>query len=575
MPTILGISAFYHDSAACIIKDGKLTTAISEERLSRKKHDERLPKLAIQECLSSENLTINDIDAIVFYEKPFIKFERVLETFVLAAPLGFLGFKTAVKNWITEKLWIPSTIEKELNYTGEILFAKHHDSHAAASCFTAPFNKGAYLVMDAVGERCTTSFGTFNEGKLNPIQEQHFPHSLGMLYSAFTQYCGFKVNSGEYKLMGLAPYGTPKYVDLIEREVFQLNSDGSIELNLELFHFQKGLKMINSRFENLFGKPTRKPESEITSFYQDVAASIQKVTEKIIVRTAQFVKEQTGETAICLSGGVALNCVANAVLREAKIFDQIWIQPAAGDAGAALGSAILGYNELTKNTKQITFDHTYWGTEFDSNQIIQALTASGLAFHHVSEDEMIRKVAEQLHNQNIIGWFQGRDEWGPRALGNRSILASPTSANMQSKLNLSIKKREDFRPFAPVVLAEKASEWFVTPEESFYMQFTTQAKQGDLIPSCVHQDNSARVQTLTNEHNRRLHKLISAYETYSNIPILINTSFNERGEPIVHSPTDAIKCFLNTEMDILVLGDIIVYKAENLAHQTNSSYELD
>lgn len=574
---ILGISAFYHDSAACLLCDGEIVCAIAEERLSRKKHDSNLPVLAVNYCLEKANISIETIQKIVFYEKPFVKFERVVETFVKEAPFAFLPFQKALKSWLKEKIWIPHLIRKELQFSGQLLFAKHHESHAASACFTAPFQEGAFLVMDAVGEQETSSFGVFNNGKLTTLATQQFPHSLGMLYSTFTAYCGFKVNSGEYKLMGLAPYGKAIYTDLIRDNLVTISANGSIELNMKFFHFHRGLKMYNAPFEKLFGKAARKAETEISPFYANVAASIQKVTEEIIVAQAQHVKAITQQNNLCLAGGVALNCVANSVLTNAKIFDSIWIQPACGDDGGALGAALLGARFQKKHSvKNATFSHPYWGKTYSSKELEKAFNQFQLPYKKYASERLTSQVAKLLLEQKTVGWFQDAAEWGPRALGNRSILASPVKAEMQSNLNIQVKKREDFRPFAPVVLAEEAQQWFKTIGNHAYMQFTVQCKQPSKMPACVHKDGSSRVQTVTEKQNQKLHQLLQKMNDLSGIPVLINTSFNQRGEPIVETPQDAIRCFLSTGLDVLVLHQYVIVKEEIDALLTiNTAYEMD
>jgi carbamoyltransferase len=572
---ILGISAFYHDSSACLIKDNEIICAIQEERISRKKQDDRLPVKAVEVCLEQAGIVIEDIDLVVFYEKPFLKFERVIETYVQAAPMGFLAFRKAVKSWMGEKLWIPSIIKKRLKYKGEIWFVDHHEAHAASSCFTAPFNNCAFLTIDAVGEKSCTSYGTFENGKLETREVQNYPHSVGYLYSAFTQYCGFKVNSGEYKLMGLAPFGEPKYVELIKNEIVDVRVDGSIELQMDKFHFHKGLKMINRSFGDVFGKPARKPESDIDQFYKDVACSIQKVVEEIVINLVQYVKNETGEENLCLAGGVALNCTANGVVSRANIFKNIWIQPACGDAGGALGAAAIA-NFQQNGISKLTFDNSYHGKEFGEADMLNALDKLKVKHKIKTSEEVKSEAVRLLVEGKIIGWYQGRDEWGARALGNRSIIASPTIADMKSRINLAIKKREGFRPFAPVVLEEDYSDWFVGQGDNEYMQYTVKAQQQDLIPACVHVDGTSRVQTINESQNELLYQLISSFKKETGVPMLINTSFNERGEPMVHSPEDAIRTFFNTELDTLVLGNILIHKEENREVSIKrKKYELD
>lgn len=572
---ILGISAFYHDSSACLIKNNEIICAIQEERISRKKQDDRLPVKAVAVCLEQAGIQIEDIELVVFYEKPFVKFERVIETYVQAAPLGFLAFRKAVKSWMGEKLWIPSIIKKKLKYKGEVWFVNHHEAHAASSCFTAPFNKCAFLTIDAVGEKSCTSYGTFDNGVLKTKGVQNYPHSIGYLYSAFTQYCGFKVNSGEYKLMGLAPFGEPKYVDLIKSEIVDVREDGTIELHMDKFHFHKGLKMINRAFADVFETAARKPESEINQFYKDVASSIQKVVEEIILNLVQHVKSQTGEENLCLAGGVALNCTANGVFSRAGIFKNIWIQPACGDAGGSLGAAALA-NFKQYGVSNLSFEDSYHGKEFSETEMTTALNQLEIIHRKEAPEEVRNEVTKLLKEGKIIGWYQGRDEWGARALGNRSIIASPTFADMKSRINLAIKKREGFRPFAPVVLEDDYSNWFHGEGSNEYMQYTVQAQQQDLIPACVHVDGTSRVQTLNESQNQPMYRLLSSFKKETGIPMLINTSFNERGEPMVHSPEDAIRTFFNTGLDALVLGNLIVLKDQNQHISIKSKkYELD
>jgi len=572
---ILGISAFYHDSSACLIRNNEIICAIQEERISRKKQDDRLPVKAVAVCLEQAGIQIEDIELVVFYEKPFLKFERVIETYVQTAPMGFLAFRKAVKSWMGEKLWIPSIIKKKLKYKGEVWFVNHHEAHAASSCFTAPFSKCAFLTIDAVGEKSCTSYGTFDNGILETKGVQNYPHSIGYLYSAFTQYCGFKVNSGEYKLMGLAPFGEPKYVDLIKSEIVDVREDGTIELHMDKFHFHKGLKMINRAFADVFETAARKPESEINQFYKDVASSIQKVVEEIILNLVQHVKSQTGEENLCLAGGVALNCTANGVFSRAGIFKNIWIQPACGDAGGSLGAAALA-NFKQYGVSNLSFEDSYHGKEFTESEMITALNQLEIIYRKEAPEEVRNEVTKLLTEGKIIGWYQGRDEWGARALGNRSIIASPAFADMKSRINLAIKKREGFRPFAPVVLEDDYSNWFHGEGSNEYMQYTVQAQQQDLIPACVHVDGTSRVQTLNESQNQPMYRLLSSFKKETGIPMLINTSFNERGEPMVHSPEDAIRTFFNTGLDALVLGNLIVLKDQNQHISIKSKkYELD
>ena len=580
---ILGISAFYHDAAACILQDGKVIAACHEERFTRIKHDENLPVQAIQFCLKQAGIDhINEVNYIAYYEKPILKFDRILNTFIKTAPKGFIPFKMALKSWLKEKLWVTSTIKNKLDYKGEIKFCKHHESHAASAYFTSEFEQAAFLTLDGVGEKATTTFGIAKNNQLNTLQELHFPHSLGLLYSAFTYYCGFKVNSGEYKLMGLAPYGKPVYVDLIKEHLVELKEDGSFLLNMEYFGYEYSLNMVTKKFNTLFGNAPRQPNDEFSDFYKDVAASIQKVTEEIILRLAQQVKTVTQQDNLCLAGGVALNCVANSVLQASDLFKNIWVYPASGDGGTAVGAALLVWHQHLNHAKERELDslkkHSYLGPSYSNNEVIEVLNKHAVNFQELNELDLIEKVAELITDKAVIGWFSGKSEFGPRALGNRSILASPHYDDMQQHLNLKIKKREGFRPFAPIVMEEHAQEWFDLPNHSRSMLFTYPCKQAQKIPSCVHVDNSSRVQTLNKNDHEKLHLLLNACYNKTGIPILINTSFNVRGEPMVNSPFDAIQCFFNTDMDALVLENMLILKQEQpsgMASKFLTTYELD
>ena len=567
MSFILGISAFYHDAAACLLKDGKIIVAAHEERFTRKKHDASFPTMAVEFCLSSQNLQITDIDLVVFYEKPFLKFDRLIDTYAEKSPLGFNSFRKAMKSWMSEKLWIPSIIKKELNYNGDLIFSEHHEAHAASAFFSSPFEEAAILIMDGVGERTSITIATGSTNKLKLIKEQHFPHSLGLFYSAFTYYCGFKVNSGEYKLMGLAPYGKPIFKELIYKHLITIDSQGVITLNMKYFSFEVGLRMTNSNFEKIFGHPRRRPESAIDQFYKDVARSAQEVLEEIIVQLATKVREVTKLNKLCLAGGVALNCKANQRLLEEGIFEDIWVQPASGDSGGALGAAYVGaYHYLNLDRiipKDSVKTHNYLGTAYNNKTIIEVLDGLEVNYEEFADDDLVARIAEELDEKAIVGWFQGAMEYGPRALGSRSILASPKFEDMQRHVNLKIKMREAFRPFAPLVLEEKAHEWFRIDSPSKYMLFTYNAIKASIIPSCVHVDNTARVQTLSMDDNPLLHKLLLHCEKISGIPILINTSFNIRGEPIVCTVEDALRCFFATEMDFVALGNCLVSKITN------------
>ncbi len=564
--TILGISAFFHDSAAAIVKDGKLIAAAQEERFSRIKHDSNFPIQAIEFCLNQTNISIDNVDLVVFYEKPFLKFDRILNSLQYNPFFSFSFFRKSITSWVKQKLWVPTIIKDKLNYTGKVIFSKHHEAHAAGAFFTSPFNEAAILVIDGVGEKACTSIYSGSGDKVTLIKEQHYPHSLGLLYSAFTQYCGFKVNSGEYKLMGLAPYGQAIYKDKV-LQLVSYNSSGIVKLDLEYFSFDKGKSTINKKFETLFGNKRRTPKDKLTQFYKDVAASIQEVCEEIIIALAKHVKEITKSEYLCLSGGVALNCKANGKLLQEKIFKDIWVQPASGDAGGAVGAAYIGnYHYL--NQEKIMLNNTlnqqiYLGPEYSEKEIEETLKVLKVKSKKYSNNDLTELVANFLADKKIIGWFQGKMEFGPRALGHRSILASPLYADMKSHVNLKIKFREGFRPFAPIVLEEKKDAWFLNAKESKYMLFTFESDKKKEIPSCIHEDNSARVQTLDKKDNQMLHQLISDFETKTNCPVLINTSFNVRGEPIVNTPTEALKCFFQTGMDVLVLENYVVIKNDN------------
>jgi len=579
----LGISAFFHDSAACLLKDGRVVVAIQEERLSRKKQDASFPKKSIRMCLESEGINIKDISLVVFYEKPFLKFDRLIDTYAKKTPYGFNSFKKSIKSWTSNKLWIPNIIQSQLNYTGNILFAEHHESHAASSFFASPYKEAAILTIDGVGEQATITIAKGVNNKIRIIKEQRFPHSLGLFYSAFTYYCGFKVNAGEYKLMGLAPYGKPIYKRLIYKHLIAITDDGVLTLNTNYFDFEVGLKMTNTRFHKLFGSPPRTPETNISTFYKDIAASVQVVLEEIVVKLVIATKQVLGLDNLCLAGGIALNCKVNQRLVANNIFKNIWIQPAAGDAGGAIGAAYIGYHHYLKHERIIQDDtplnNVYLGNSISESEIEKQLIYFKVQYSKLSTEEVIKKTAIHLNNKKIIGWFQGKMEFGPRALGARSILASPKFKDMQKHLNLSIKKREGFRPFAPIVLEDKADEWFDINTPSKYMLFTYDVKKTTIIPSCTHVDNTARVQTVNDNDNKKLYQLLQEFESLSGIPILINTSFNVRGEPIVASIEDALRCFFHTEMDVLVLENYIITKSENkmfnLSSLTNVIYELD
>ncbi len=610
---ILGISAYYHDSAACLLKNGEIIAAAQEERFTRKKHDSNFPTHAINYCLKEAQIVASQIDNVVFYEKPFVKFERLLETYLAFAPRGFLSFIKAMPLWVKYKLFQKSLIIKELqntlspkvNWKDRLLFSEHHLSHAASAFYPSPFKRAAVLTLDGVGEWTTTSLAVGKDRDLKVIKEIHFPHSLGLLYSAFTYYTGFKVNSGEYKVMGLAPYGKPKYTKLIKEKLITIASDGSFKMDMSYFNFATGLTMTNNKFNKLFGGPPRLPETKLTQRDMDLAASIQKVTEDIILRIAKNIAKETGERNLCLAGGVALNCVANGILLREKIFENIWIQPAAGDAGGALGAALTvwhmnqnGERNLKKNPDSMK--GSYLGPEFSDSEIKNQLKSCGAVFKKFKKDDLIDSVVSALVKKKAVGWMQGRMEFGPRALGARSIIADPRHSEMQRQLNLKVKYRESFRPFAPSVLSEHVSEWFELDENSPYMLIVAGVKKKKLrkmttreenlfgieklnikrssIPAITHVDYSARIQTVHKNLNPFFHALISGFKKKTGCPLIINTSFNIRGEPIVCSPKDAFKCFMGTNLDLLAIGTYLLFKEdqhEYLKENYRDKYTLD
>lgn len=564
---IIGFSGFYHDSAACLLIDGKLVSAAQEERFTRIKHDKSFPKLAIGFCLRQNGLEIGDIDLIIFYEKPFVKFDRIINSIQHEAPFGFGFFKKAITSWTKTKLWIPSLVKSKLNYNGKILFSEHHEAHAAATFFTSPYKESAILIIDGVGEKACTTIAVGKENRVFIIKEQRYPHSIGLLYSAFTQYCGFKVNSGEYKLMGLASYGSPNYKQLILDHFISYDNDGVVELNLKYFAFERGKSTINKHFCDVLGQQARRPEDEMDRFYFDIASSIQSIIEDILVCLVDYTKRVTKQNNLCLSGGVALNCKANGELLLKNSFQNVWVQPASGDAGCAIGAAYIGWYHYLKNKRVIMAnalnDQVYLGSSYTNGEISKVLKNYDLVYQKPQTTQLYSLVVDALVNKKIIGWYQGEMEFGPRALGHRSILANPLFADMQKHVNLNIKKREGFRPFAPIVLEEFASEWFTECKSSKYMTFTYQSGKKEVIPSCIHVDNTARVQTIDKNDNKNIYNILKLFHTKTQCPALINTSFNVRGEPIVESPIDALKCFFQTGMDVLVLGDFILFKAEN------------
>jgi carbamoyltransferase len=607
---ILGISAFYHDSAAALVEDGHIVAAAQEERFTRKKHDPSFPMHAIGYCLEAAGARLSEIDHVAFYDKPFLKFERLLETYIALAPAGFRSFQMAIPLWLKEKLFQKSLLRKKLKEFDEdfdgarLLFTEHHLSHAASAFYPSPFDKAVVLTMDGVGEWATTSAALGEGNRLEIFQEIHFPHSLGLLYSAVTYYTGFKVNSGEYKVMGLAPYGQPKYAQLILDHLIDLKPDGSFRLDLSYFDYCTGLTMTNERFAKLFGQPVRAPDQLLTPFHMDVAASIQAVLDEAVLRLTRSLAGKTGMRNLCLAGGVALNCVANGkVLRDGK-FDHIWIQPAAGDAGGAVGAALAAFHQFKGEPRSVAagdaMSGAFLGPEFSQDQIERRLAASGARFSVLDKDEMIQATAKALSDQFAVGWFQGRMEFGPRSLGARSILGDPRSPAMQKNLNLKVKYRESFRPFAPAVLREDVSDWFELNSDSPYMLVVADvrddkrramsAEQHALfgidklnvsrseIPAVTHVDYSARVQTVSADTNPLFHRLLREFKALSGCPVLVNTSFNVRGEPIVCTPEDAFRCFMGNELDVLVVGNCVLRKSEQdsaLKQDYSSAFELD
>ena len=610
---IIGISAFYHDSAACLIRGGEIIAAAQEERFSRKKHDAGFPSQAIQYCLREAGVVASEIDNVIFYEKPFVKFERLLETYLAFAPKGFSSFAQAIPIWIKDKIFQKSALITELNVTlgshinwrKKLLFSEHHLSHAASAFYPSPFKRAAILTLDGVGEWTTTSLAVGNGHTLKVLKEIHFPHSLGLFYSSFTYYLGFKVNSGEYKVMGLAPYGEPKYADLIREKLISVAADGSFQLDMSYFEYPAGLTMTNKKFDALFGGSPRTPEAELTQREMDLAASVQKVTEDIVIQIAKSIAQVTGERNICLAGGVALNCVVNGIILKEKIFDNIWIQPAAGDAGGALGAALAGwhlhYNEPRKVTPERDgMKGSYLGPVFSNEEIEAELTACGARYKKLRDDELIEHVATAIASEKAVGWMQGRMEFGPRALGGRSIIADPRSPVMQRQLNLKVKYRESFRPFAPSVLYEHVNEWFECDTKSPYMLLVAGVQKSkrlqlsdeetglfgidklnvprSLVPAITHVDYSARIQTVHADTNSRYHAVISKFKEKTGCPIVVNTSFNVRGEPIVCTATDAFKCFMGTELDVLAVGNYFLVKADQdvvLKEDYKVRYDLD
>ena len=613
MKSILGISAFYHDSAAALLVDGKIISAAQEERFSRKKHDARYPYNAIQFVLNYSNLQLSEVDYIVFFEKPFLKFERLLESYLAFAPKGFASFSMSMPIWLREKLFQKKFLfdklkqhDKNFNDINKIHFSEHHYSHAASAFYPSPFQEAVILTLDGVGEWATTTVAIGKENKITMLKEIHFPHSIGLLYSAFTYYIGFKVNSGEYKVMGLAPYGKPKYKDLIIKELIDLKEDGSFRLNMKYFNYVTGLTMTNDKFSKLFGEKVRDPDKDLlTQFHMDIAASIQSVTEEIVLRLATSISKETKIKNLCMAGGVALNCVANGKILKKNIFENIWFQPAAGDAGGSLGAALaFWYQELGNKRKVVEkgdeMKGSYLGPSFSENEIENTLKTLGAKYEKYNDENLINIIANELKNTKTIGWFQGRMEFGPRALGARSIIADPRSEKMQKELNLKVKFRESFRPFAPSVLREDVNDWFDLNSDSPYMLLVADVKKNiqismsekdqklfgidklnvkrSSIPAVTHVDYSARVQTVHQETNPKYYKLLKKFKEITGCPLLVNTSFNVRGEPIVCSVEDSFRCFMGTNLDILVCENFILYKDKqnkNLLQDYKNKFEKD
>ena len=611
MTSVLGISAFYHDSAAAIIVNGEIIAAAQEERFTRKKHDASYPKNAINYVLKEAGLKLNEIDHVVFYEKPFLKFERLLETYVGFSPSGFKSFSMSMPLWLSEKLFQKKMLfealkEQDNNFNDikKINFSEHHLSHAASAFFSSPYQEAIILTLDGVGEWATTTVSLGKNNKINILKEIHFPHSLGLLYSAFTYFLGFKVNSGEYKVMGLAPYGEPRFKDIILRKLIDVKEDGSFRLSMDYFNYATGLTMTNNKFAKLFNMERREPEDNLLQIHMDIAASIQAATEEIILRITRFLSKEFKLENLCMAGGVALNCVANGKILKEGLFKNIWIQPASGDAGGALGAAQAFYYQELDNKRKIlkpdAMNGSYLGPQFTDDQVEDELKSAGANYKKLTLDQVIKDTAKALSEEKAVGWFQGRMEFGPRSLGNRSIIADSRSEKMQKNLNLKVKYRESFRPFAPAVLFEKVSEWFDINSESPYMLLVADVKKSKQlqmteeqknlfgidklnikrsnIPSVTHVDYSARIQTVHKETNSMFHKLIEEFERITKYPVLVNTSFNVRGEPIVCTATDAFNCFMGTDLDVLVCNNFILYKNEqniNLITDYKNKYKLD
>ena len=603
---ILGISSFYHDSAACLLKDGVIIAAAQEERFTRKKHDQNFPINAIKYCLQEANIASSDLEIVAFYDKPFLKFERILETYLAYAPKGLGSFLKAIPLWIKKKLWIKELIKDELNFSGKILFPEHHASHAASAFYTSPYQDAAFLTMDGVGEWATTSYGVGNGNNMEMLADIKFPHSLGLLYSAFTYYTGFRVNSGEYKVMGLAPYGEPKYKDLIYKYLIDVKDDGSFKMDMSYFNYSVGLTMTNNKFNKIFGGPPREPESELTQKEMDLARSVQEVTEEIVLKMATHVREVTGKKYLCLAGGVALNCVSNGKLLRANLFDDIYIQPAAGDAGGALGCALIAWyqyldKERTANGVDDFMNGAYLGPEYNNDQIQEYLDKKGYIYHKLTDNNLPEKIADLIADKKVIGWFQGRMEFGPRALGGRTIIGDARSPETQKTINLKIKYRESFRPFAPSVREENISEYFDIDRPSPYMLLVADVNKNkklpmtkeqeayfglkklniarSTIPAVTHVDYSARIQSVSKKTNPRYHAMLTKFNEKHGSAVIVNTSFNVRGEPIVCTPKDAYLCFMRTEMDYLILNNFLLTKSDQKQLDNDSDwmseFELD
>tara|TARA_B100001750_G_C15516216_1_gene607422 strand:+ start:1350 stop:3167 length:1818 start_codon:yes stop_codon:yes gene_type:complete len=603
---VLGISAYYHDSAACILQDGEIIAAAQEERFTRKKHDQNFPLNAIKYCLSEADITISEVKIVAFYDKPFLKFERILETYLSYVPKGISSFLKAIPLWIKKKLWIKTLIQDELGFEGEILFPEHHASHAASAFYSSPFQEAAFLTMDGVGEWATASYGIGEGNRLEMLADIKFPHSLGLLYSAFTYYTGFRVNSGEYKVMGLAPYGEPKYKELIYEHLIDVKEDGSFMMDMSYFNYCVGLTMTNNKFNNLFGGPPRVPESDLTQKEMDLARSVQEVTEEVVLKMAKHVRKVTGKKYLCLAGGVALNCVSNGKLLRSGTFDDIYIQPAAGDAGGALGCAQIAWYQYLGNKRNANgivdyMKGAYLGPEYSNEEIKEYLDKKGYSYQILKDNEVSEKIADLVSKKKVIGWFQGRMEFGPRALGSRTIIGDARSSETQKTINLKIKYRESFRPFAPSVREENISEYFEIDRPSPYMLLVADVKKDKQlpmtqeqesyfglkklniarseVPAITHVDYSARIQSVSKNTNPRYHDMLTIFNEKYNCAVIVNTSFNVRGEPIVCTPKDAYLCFMRTEMDYLILNNYLLRKIDQnpLDGDTDwmSEFELD